>query len=1072
MTAPKTELDEKLRAFGVDCRRRVAGELRDDLYSRVLYSTDASLYQLMPHAVLIPRVAEDVIAAMALAAEYGLPVLPRAAGTSLAGQAVNEALVIDFSRHLDAVVAIDPEARRATVQPGVVLDHLNAALRPHGLRFGPDPASSDRSTLGGAVANNATGSHSLRYGMTADHVIGMTVVMADGRVATLGEEAPEEVGGWEIEELQIRDAPPAPVSPAPPLPFSPAPPGGRPAMVIPEIEAIRRLASDPTNARVIRENTPHYWRRCGGYNLYRLLPDAPFNPARLVCGSEGTLAVMTEITVGLVPRPPHAALALLHFDDLYAALSAVPALLEMAPSAVELLDNLSLALCREVPEYARLLASVVEGRPYCLLVVEFEAESEAAARAGIDRLAGRVRREALGVTGLTTALTPAAQSAVWAVRKAGLGLLMSLRGDMKPVPFIEDAAVPVAELPAYVRRIEEYCAGLGAPITYYAHAGAGCLHIRPLINRRSARAIANMPDIARFAAGLVKGYGGALSSEHGDGRSRSWLNEAFYGPALYDLFRQVKRIFDPHNRLNPGIIVDAGPMTDHLRPVAVDREAARLSFVDYEQSGAQGGNGEGEKGGGGMGMDSQSLISNTPLSEATGREISPGGFARAVEMCNGAGVCRRLGRGTMCPSFMVTREEEHSTRGRANALRAAMAGVLPPEALTSPRMYAVMDLCISCKACKAECPSAVDMARLKTEFLARYYEVHGVPRRARFFGHSAALLRLGSGPPAPLAGAALRSAAGRRLAARLLGLAPERPLPVPARRSFAAWWRERETGSAGVLSGLPGSPAPRPPFSPAPPDEVALVIDPFTNYVHPQVGIAAVELLAALDVRVVAAPVINDGRAFLSKGLVREARRAAGRAVAALAPLAERGLPLVGLEPSSLLTLRDEALYLLPDDPRVRAVAERALTFEEFVAGLAAERDLRDRFTRECRRVLLHGHCHQKALVGTGPARAALSLPAGYEVEEVDSGCCGMAGSFGYEVEHYALSMQMAERRLLPAVRSAAPATIIAAAGVSCREQIAHGSGRLALHPAEVLRDALRERDNSGRGVGSDLAVD
>ncbi len=1000
----KQEPDERLRAFAADCRRRVAGDLRDDLYTRVLYSTDASLYQIMPHAVLIPRVTEDVVAAMSLAAEYGIPVLPRAAGTSLAGQAVNEALVIDFSRHLDAIIAIDPEARRATVQPGVVLDTLNAALRPHGLRFGPDPASSDRSTLGGAVANNATGSHSLRYGMTADHVAAMQVVLSDGRVATLGEERAIGVGAVEGRRSAVGN-------------------GDW------EIDEIRRLTSAPENARIIREGTPHYWRRCGGYNLDRLLPGEPFNPARLICGSEGTLAVMTEITVGLVPRPPHTGLALLHFDDLYAALSAVPALLETEPSAVELLDNLSLVLCRDVPEYARLLASVVDGRPYCLLVVEFEGESEAAVRAGIDRLAARVRREALGVTGLTTALAPEAQAAVWAVRKAGLGLLMSMRGDVKPVPFIEDAAVPVEQLPEYVRQIEGYCAGLGTPITYYAHAGAGCLHIRPLVNRRRAREIANMPDIARFAAGLVKGYGGALSSEHGDGRTRSWLNEEFHGPALYDLFRQVKRILDPHNRLNPGVIVDPEPMTAHLRPMAVDGREAVLSFADY-------GSGSGQR-------DSRRATIDDREEQ---RFSSPGGFARAVEMCNGAGVCRRLGGGTMCPSFMVTREEEHSTRGRANALRAAMSGVLPPEALTGSRMYAVMDLCISCKACKAECPSAVDMARLKTEFLARYHEAHGTPLRARFFGHSAALLRLGSGRVAPAAGVGLRSAAGRGLMARLLGVAPERPLPAPARQTFAAWWKKREKGRRGEAE-IGASSRDR--------SRVVLVIDPFTNYAHPEVGIAAVEVLEALGGRVVAAPVVDDGRPFLSKGLVREARRAAERAVAALAPLAGRGLPLVGLEPSSLLTLRDEFHYLLPDDPRVGEIAGRALTFEEYMAGQAAGRDLRGRFTTGRRRVLLHGHCHQKALVGTGPARAALSLPVGYEVEEVDSGCCGMAGSFGYEAEHYAVSMRMAERRLLPAVRAAAPETIIAAAGMSCREQIAHGSGRPALHPAQVLREAL-----------------
>ncbi|MBP8949938.1 MAG: FAD-binding oxidoreductase, partial [Candidatus Promineofilum sp.] len=533
--------DDKLADFAAALRRRAAGDVRTDAITRALYSSDASLYQLMPHAVFIPRTADDVAAAVVVAAEYDVPVLARAAGTSLGGQAVNEALVIDFTRHLDRIIAIDPAARRATVQPGVVLDDLNAALRPHALQFGPDPASSDRSTLGGAVANNATGSHSGVYGMTADHVLGVRVVLADGTTADFG--ATHKAGLSSPTAKRIE-------------------------------QAIAALVTDEDNRRAIRDGTPRYWRRCGGYALDRLLPpvgrdgippdsrEAGYHPAlqALICGSEGTLAVMTEITVNLVPRPSYTGLVLLHFDDLYAALEVVPEVLATGPTAVELLDTLSLTLAHGVPEYARLLASVVAGRPNGLLVVEYSGESEAEVRAGVVRLGRRAARLP-GVGAVTPALGAAQQAAVWRVRKVSLGLLSSMKGDMKPVPFIEDAAVPVADLPDYVRQIEAYCAGLDTPISYYAHAGAGCLHIRPLINTRSAAQVARMPDIAQFAASLVRASGGALSSEHGDGRTRSWLNESFHGPELYALFRQVKRIFDPHNRLNPGIIVDAGPMT-------------------------------------------------------------------------------------------------------------------------------------------------------------------------------------------------------------------------------------------------------------------------------------------------------------------------------------------------------------------------------------------------------------------------------------------------------------------------------------------------------------------------------
>jgi len=594
------------------------------------------------------------------------------------------------------------------------------------------------------------------------------------------------------------------------------------------------------------------------------------------------------------------------------------------------------------------------------------------------------------------------------VRKVSLGLLSSMKGDMKPIPFIEDAAVPVADLPAYVRGIEAFCAGLDTPISYYAHASAGCLHVRPLINTRSAAHLARLPAIARASAELVQSFGGALSSEHGDGRSRGWLNEAFYGPALYGLFRQVKGIFDPRNLLNPGVIVDVGPMTDNLRRLPALPDAPRLDFSDYEH-------------------DTPLPL---PFAPRPTPEASTPGLIRAVEMCNGAGVCVRRTGGTMCPSFMVTREEADSTRGRANALRAVLSGVLPAAELIGPRLYGIMDLCISCKACKAECPSGVDMARLKLEFLARTHEAHGVPLRSRLFAHAGALNRLGGGWRAPLARLALRSAVARRR----LGITTERPLPAPARRSFAAWWRAN--GGDEVEPAL------------------ALLIDPFTDAIQPEVAVAAVVFFraAGLGVRPVWA---DDGRPFLSKGLLAEARRAAERTVVALWPSVEAGLPVVGLEPSSLLTLRDEFLYLLPGDERVAALAAAARTFEEFVAERAAGGALAVHFIEKPRRMLLHGHCHQKALVGLGPARAALELLPGAMVEEVDSGCCGMAGSFGYEAEHYDISMRMAERRLLPAVRAAEADTIIVAAGMSCREQIAHGSGRAALHPAQVLRDAL-----------------
>ncbi|MCA9973268.1 MAG: FAD-binding protein, partial [Anaerolineales bacterium] len=962
-------LHPHLHDFLTELRPRISGDLRTDEFSRVLYSTDASIYQVTPHAVLIPRTTEDVHAAVSLAARHRVPLLPRTGGSSLAGQAVNAALVIDFTRHLDHVLEIDPEARWVRVQPGIVLDRLNARLRPFHLQFGPDPASSSRAALGGIVSNNATGAHSIRYGMAADHVLEMDVLLSDGTAARFG-----PLTAAELLQHQRR--------------------GGLEGALY---RGLQQLTADPAHLETIRRDTPRHWRRCGGYNLDRLVPpdglayrwprDHRFNLAQLLAGAEGTLGVITALKLNLVPTPRLTALAIVQFDALRTALTAVPAILETQPAAVELLDNLGLTLCRDVPAYARLLPRFLEGEPHCVLITEFDGESEAELRAKIDGLRRHLRAQGAGETAVTAALDPQTQRAVWQVRKAGLGLLMSLKGDLKPLPFIEDAAVPVAHLPDYVAEMERFCASLGTRIAYYAHASAGCLHVRPLIDAKQAAEVAKLPEISQFAAGLLRARGGALSSEHGDGRARSWLNEQFFGPELYALFRQVKALFDPHNLLNPGNIVDAGPMTANLRFGPDYRFRPLTPHLDFSEQGS-----------------------------------SPaGGFDRAIEMCNGAGQCRKLDGGTMCPSFMVTREELHSTRGRANLLRAVYTGRLAPSELAGQRLYEALDLCIECKACKAECPSSVDMAKLKFEFLAQRHDALGIPRRASLFGHVGDLSRLACGPQAPLLNWLARRRLPRALLARALGITEKRPLPTFARRSFMHWFNARSPRPAGAE-----------PVEARSPQLLVLFVDPITNYSEPHVARAAVAVLEAAGWGVTAVAG-EDGRPFISKGIVAGARLSAYDTLEKLAPYAARGVPIVGLEPSSLLTLRDEYAALLPDDPRVPLVAAHAFTFEEFLARQAEAEPLAQLFTAAPRRLLLHGHCHQKALVGTAPAHRALTLPANYAVQEVDAGCCGMAGAFGYEAEHYEVSLQMAERALLPAVRAAAAETLIVAAGLSCR---------------------------------------
>lgn len=981
--------------FLQELNQHVGGRLRTDLYNRMLYSTDASLYQVMPHGVLLPRSVAEVQAAVELAAQYQTPLLARTGGSSLAGQAVNEAVVLDFTRHLDQVVELNVEERWVRVQPGLVLDQLNAFLKPHGLQFGPDPASSNRAALGGILSNNATGSHSILYGMAVDHLLEVKVLLSDGSTAHF-----RPLDSTELAQHYEKN--------------------GLEGQIY---RTIGRLVADEANRDIIRRGTPRHWRRCGGYNLGRFINDGSidhytmsdprFNLANLIAGAEGTLAIITELKLNLVPRPKMTALAIVEFDDLQASLEAVPAILETQPSAVELLDNLGLTMAREVPAYARLMRTFLAGTPFCLHVTEFYGESEAELRAKIDHLRDHLRRPGVKASAINAVFDPQQQANVWKVRKAGLGLLMSVRSDYKPIPFIEDTAVPVEHLAEYIPRLEKFCSSLGTRMVYYAHASAGCLHIRPMVNPKLATEIGKMVVIQEFTAELLHQYGGAFSSEHGDGRARSWLNAHFFGPELYDLFKQVKAVFDPHHLLNPGNIIAAPMMTEHLR----------------------------------FGQDYKVMALQTHLHFAESLPM-------AIEMCNGAGVCRKLTTGAMCPSFMATREEEDSTRGRANMLRAALSGRLPHQELVSPRMYKVMELCVSCKACKSECPSSVDMAKIKTEFLAHYYQVHRRPWRDYLFGYVTLLSRLNSGAQAPLVNWLLNRQPVRAFLARYFGLDPHHDLPQYARLPFTTWFKRRRLNNEQLAINNEQLAIKHVPSS-----HVVLFNDTLNTYSYPHVSIAATEVLEAAGFQVVLPGVTDCGRPAMSKGLIKLARKLATKALDQLYPLARAELPIIFLEPSDLSMVTDDFAALLPDDERVAVVARQSLSFEQFIARLADEGRLKLAFTAETRQIIFHGHCHQKSLFGSKAAHRALTLPPNYSVEEVDSSCCGMAGSFGYEAEHYDISLRMAQRRLLPAIRAAGPETLIVATGLSCRQQIKHGSGRLALHPAEVLRQALIEKD-------------
>jgi FAD/FMN-containing dehydrogenase/Fe-S oxidoreductase len=946
-----------------ELRRVVEGDVRFDAYSRLLYSTDASMYQVDPIGVVVPRHAGDVQAVIEVASREGVPLLPRGGGTSLTGQTVNHAVVLDFSRFMNRVREVNEEERWARIEPGLVQDELNHHVRPRGLLFGPDTSTSNRATLGGMIGNNSGGAHSIVYGLTVEHVIELTAYLADGSRVVFGEVTPAAFRA----KMQA---------------------AGLEGQIYRETARIREQYRDEIGRRY-----PAHWRRVAGYNLDELVKDRPLNMARLVVGSEGTLLTVVEARVRLEPRPARTALDVIHYADLQEALESSQAILETGPYAVELTDKMILDLARgNIEQSARM--GFVQGDPAAILIVEYAGASDAEVRAKVEALERLRARQRFGYAA-HAAYDAGEQQSIWKLRKAGLGLLLGMKGDAKPIAFVEDTAVDPKHLPAFVPRFRAIMARHGVEGACYGHCSVGCLHIRPVIDLKTQRGLDQVQAIAREVFDLVLEFGGTISSEHGDGRARSPFLERVYGPTILQAFREFKSAFDPKNRMNPGNLVDSPGLTRHLRYGPEYRAWEPATLLDFSPQ---------------------------------------GGFRAAVEMCNGVGVCRKTLEGTMCPSYMATRDEEHSTRGRANALRAVLSGRVPAADLAGRRLYEVMDLCLECKACKAECPANVDMAKLKYEFLHHYYAANGLPLRNRLFGRIAALSRVGS-RLAPLSNWLAEWAPPRWLLERAAGIDRRRPLPAFARETFTDWFRRR----------APTGDASRGP--------VGLFPDTFVTYNVPEIGRAAVEVLEAAGYRVELLPATCCGRPMISKGMLAQARASAAANVARLAPLAARGVPIVGLEPSCLLTLRDESVDLLRSE-EARLVARSSFLLEEFLLR-ERERGLSVAWRSGAgRRALLHGHCHQKAIVGTAPTVSALRW-AGYDVGEVDAGCCGMAGSFGFETEHYELSVALGSRRLAPAVRAEPAETAIVAPGVSCRQQIAHLTGRRALHPAEALRAAL-----------------
>jgi len=956
-------MERDYREIEAELKKRVEGDIYFDRYSRLLYSTDASIYQIEPIGVVVPRHKGDVQAVVELANKFSVPVLPRGGGTSLAGQTVGHALVLDFSKYMQNVLEVNQEELWCRVQPGLVQDELNAYVRSMGLQFGPDTSTSNRATIGGMIGNNSAGAHSLTYGKTLDHVIELTVLLSDGSEVVLKELSSDALEGKsQADSLEGRVH-----------------------------REVARLAQEHRSEILARY--PKIMRRVSGYNLDEFIKPQPFNLSRILVGSEGTLGTVVEAKMRLVPKPKWTALDVVHFDDDLEALRASQVILETAPYALESTDKMILNLARgNIVQSQRL--GFVQGNPSSLLMVEYAGDTEAQVKEQVYKLEEVRKAQHIGYAA-TLAFKPEEVKAVWGVRKAGLGLLLGTKGDKKPIAFVEDTAVAPAKLPEFIKRFREIITRHDAIAGYYGHCSVGCMHIRPLIDLKEASEMKKMVSIADAISDLVLEFNGAMSGEHGDGLARSHFNQKLFGAVLYEAFRQVKRVFDPKNLMNPGKIVDAPAMTESLKISPRYQTWQPETTLDF-----------------------------------TGQ----GGFARAVEMCSGMGECRKKLDGTMCPSYMGTLDEEHSTRGRANALRAVLSGKVPKEEFTGKRLHDVMDLCLECKACKAECPSNVDMAKLKYEFLDHYHRVNGLPLRNRLFGGIERLNRIGS-QFAPLSNWVVGSGLNRWLMEKLAGIDRRRPLPQFAGVTFEDWFDGRKPEGDGAKG------------------EVVLFHDTFNNFNTPNVAVATTRLLERLGYHVLLVNKRCCGRPMISKGMLGEAKNNAAWNVDQLAEYAERGVPIVGMEPSCLLTLRDEYPdFLRTNDAKL--VARNSFLLEEF---LLQERDTGKvslSFGANGRKALLHGHCHQKALVGTVPT-VALLKGAGFEVSEVDSGCCGMAGSFGFEKEHYDLSLTIGNRRLAPAVKSASAEVEIVAPGISCRQQIEHLTGRKAKHTAEVLWEVL-----------------
>ena len=938
------------------------GEMKFDSVTKALYSTDASIYQIEPSGVITPKSKEDVCLVVETANQFNIPILSRGGGTSLAGQTVTPGIVMDFSKYMNNITHINREENTVTTQPGIIIDQLNNSLKHLGVHFAPDPSTSNRATIGGAIGNNSCGSHSILWGKTVDNVVSLQTILSDGSETNFGV--------TDIESLQNSNH-------------------------INDLETrIYRwiIETNLSKSKHIIENYPKISRRVSGYNLDEITDKNHLNLAGLLVGSEGTLAAVTEAKVKVVHTPKHKALAIAHFSSLYQSMEATVEIANLEPSAIELVDKSILRPAKSNLGYSRLM-NFVTGDPEAILIIEVNSDDELELNSKLSRVITTLKSSRLSYE-VTQIIDPSEQAKVWAVRKAGLGLMMNVKGNSKPLPFVEDTAVDTALLPEYVKRFDEIVKEHGTSAGYYGHASVGCLHIRPLINLKVQDGIDKMFSISDSISDLVLEFGGSLSGEHGDGIVRSNWNKKMFGEDTYGIFKSLKTTFDPKSLMNPGKIVDSYKMTENLRispEINIKEISGHFSFSEE------------------------------------------GGFSNAIEMCNGQGACRKLDGG-MCPSYMATLDEEHSTRGRANALRALISNRIPWDTINTKRMHDVLDLCLECKACKSECPSGVDMAKMKYEFLSKYYKQNRMPVRNKLFGNIAQFSKLGAFF-APISNWILSSDEFKSYLDSILGITKNRNLPPFATQTFNQWFKTREKKQDQSLN------------------KIAIFIDTFTNYNYPNIGKAATVLLETLGYQVVIPKIKCCGKPFMSQGMTEKAINNATYNVNQLYEYVDAGIEILGLEPSCTLTLKEDYPDLIPNNPKAKALSQKIIQPENLIDQCIAQLN-NENFTPPGS-VFYQNHCHQKSFIGSA-INKLMEIPNCQPIE-VGTGCCGMAGSFGFEKEHYDISMKIGGINLFDQINSIPSENKIVASGISCRQQIEHSTNQKPQHLVEFLLNTFTE---------------